>query len=37
MVADPEYHAAKVYESVGFIPTEKSIGMYKYPKKDWTI
>ncbi|HEY8271537.1 MAG TPA: GNAT family N-acetyltransferase, partial [Pseudobdellovibrionaceae bacterium] len=32
MVADPEYHAAKVYESVGFTPTEKAIGVYRYPK-----
>ena len=36
MVADPEYHAAKVYESVGFTPTEKAIGMYRYPKEQWT-
>ncbi len=36
MVADPEYHAAKVYESVGFKPTEKSIGLCRYPKKEWT-
>lgn len=27
MVADEEYHAAKVYESVGFVPTEHEIGM----------
>ena len=37
MVADPEYHAAKVYESVGFAPTEKAIGMYRYPKTEWTV
>ena len=27
MVADEEYHAAKIYESVGFLPTEREIGM----------
>ncbi len=27
MSADEEYHAAKIYESVGFRPTEKQIGM----------
>ena len=27
MVADEEYHAAKIYESVGFVPTEHQIGM----------
>lgn len=27
MVADPEYHAAKIYESVGFRPTERQIGV----------
>jgi hypothetical protein len=36
MVADPEYHAARVYESVGFQPTENAIGMYRWPKEDWT-
>jgi RimJ/RimL family protein N-acetyltransferase len=30
MVADGEYHAAKVYESVGFKPTEKLYGLAKY-------
>lgn len=32
MVADPEYHAARIYESVGFKPTEKSIGLYRRPE-----
>jgi RimJ/RimL family protein N-acetyltransferase len=36
MSADPEYHAAKVYESVGFKPTQKAIGMYRFPKEEWT-
>ena len=27
MVADEEHHAAKIYESVGFVPTEHEIGM----------
>lgn len=36
MVADPEYHAAKVYESVGFEPTQKAIGMCRYSKEEWT-
>lgn len=27
MVADEEYHAAKIYESVGFVPTQKQIGL----------
>lgn len=32
MVADEEYHAAKVYESVGFKPTEKLLGLCKAEK-----
>jgi GNAT superfamily N-acetyltransferase len=36
MVADPDYHAAKVYESAGFKPTEKAIGVYRFPKDEWT-
>lgn len=35
MVADPEYYAAKIYESVGFSPTERQVGMSKYPE-EWT-
>jgi predicted GNAT family acetyltransferase len=27
MAADEEYHAARIYESVGFQPTERQIGM----------
>lgn len=27
MVADEEYHAAKIYESVGFVPAEHEIGL----------
>ncbi len=29
MVADPEYHAARIYESVGFRATEKQFGILK--------
>ncbi len=29
MVADPEYHAARIYESVGFNATEKQFGLQK--------
>jgi hypothetical protein len=35
MVADPDYHAAKVYQSVGFRPTEQQIGMRRFPKEEW--
>lgn len=35
MAADPDYHAARVYKSVGFQETEKSIGAYKWPRKEW--
>jgi ribosomal protein S18 acetylase RimI-like enzyme len=31
MVADPEYHAARIYESVGFRPAERQIGMDRAP------
>lgn len=31
MVADPEYHAAKIYESVGFVPVERQMGLTLYP------
>lgn len=27
MVADEDYHAAKIYESVGFIPNQKQVGL----------
>lgn len=33
MVADEDYHAAKIYESVGFKPTEKLLGLCKYSKQ----
>lgn len=33
MVADEEYHAAKIYESAGFKPTEKQIGLCWYDKE----
>lgn len=36
MVADPEYHAAKIYESVGFCPAQKAIGICQFPKDEWT-
>ncbi len=32
MVADPDYHAARVYESVGFKPVEESYNLYWYKK-----
>lgn len=32
MVADEEYHAAKIYESVGFVPTEKIVGVCWWDK-----
>ncbi len=32
MVADEEYHAAKIYESVGFAPTEKIVGVCWWDK-----
>ncbi len=31
MVADEEYHAAKIYESVGFVSEEKMYGLCLYP------
>jgi hypothetical protein len=27
MIADAEYHAAKIYQSVGFRPTERIVGV----------
>jgi ribosomal protein S18 acetylase RimI-like enzyme len=33
MVADPDYHAAKIYESVGFQPKEESYNLYWYINK----
>jgi len=27
MVADENYHAAKIYESIGFQPEEKQVGL----------
>lgn len=35
IVADPLYHAIKIYESVGFKTTETFIGMCKYNKSEW--
>jgi RimJ/RimL family protein N-acetyltransferase len=32
MVADEHYHAAKIYESVGFVPTEKMVGVSWHDK-----
>jgi hypothetical protein len=32
MVADEHYHAAKIYESVGFVPTEKQVGVNWYDR-----
>ncbi len=31
MVADTEYHAARIYESVGFSPAEHLVGVCKWP------
>ena len=31
MVAEPEYHAALIYKSVGFKETQRSMGVCKYP------
>lgn len=33
MCADPGYHAARIYESVGYKPTEKAIGVCRWPKE----
>lgn len=33
MVADPDYHAARIYESVGFEPKEESYNLYWYINK----
>lgn len=30
LVADPDYHAARVYESVGFRPTERGAAVYRH-------
>lgn len=35
MVADPDYHAAKVYESVGFKATQEQVGIYRFPREKW--
>ncbi len=35
MVADPFYHAAKIYESVGFLPKEMQIGLCKFNEELW--
>ena len=34
MCADPEYHAARIYESVGFKPTERQIALERAPQED---
>ena len=31
MVADPDYHAARIYERLGFRPTEKQVGVCRRP------
>ena len=33
MEADPDYHAARIYESVGFLPVENSYALYWYKFK----
>lgn len=35
LVADPNYHAVKVYESVGFKIEEYQIGLCKYNQNNW--
>lgn len=32
MIADTEYHAARIYEAVGFSPAEQLVGVCKWPK-----
>jgi len=32
MVADETYHAAKIYESVGFVPAAKEHSAFWWPK-----
>ncbi len=32
--AEPGYHAANIYESVGFLPVEKSVGMLRWQEKE---
>jgi RimJ/RimL family protein N-acetyltransferase len=32
MIADEAYHAARIYESVGFVPTEHTVGVYWWDK-----
>jgi GNAT superfamily N-acetyltransferase len=34
MCADPEYHAARIYESVGFKPTETQMALERPPQED---
>lgn len=33
MVADESYHAARIYESIGFAPTERFAGVFYYPER----
>lgn len=35
IVADPAYHAAKIYESVGFVNQEIQVGLCKFNKAVW--
>jgi predicted GNAT family acetyltransferase len=32
MVADAHYHAARIYESLGFRPTERQLGVERRPR-----
>jgi ribosomal protein S18 acetylase RimI-like enzyme len=34
MCADPEYHAARIYESIGFEPTERQVALERAPHED---
>jgi GNAT superfamily N-acetyltransferase len=35
MVADPDYHAACIYESVGFVATEQQVGICWWDRQIW--
>lgn len=35
IVADPFYHAQRIYESVGFTPQQTMVGLCKYNKENW--
>jgi N-acetylglutamate synthase-like GNAT family acetyltransferase len=37
MCADPEYHAARIYEGIGFKPTETQMALERPPQEDQTF